>query len=254
MEAVLKAEGIAKSYEGRRVLSDINVTLGKGETVCLLGVSGIGKTTLFNILSGLEAPDSGRVLLGGEDVTGKSGLVGYMQQSDLLLPYRTIAENAALPLILRGEKKRDAVKKASAMLADFGLEGCEKLYPAQLSGGMRQRAALLRSCLFSSTALLMDEPFSALDAITRAGMQKWFKRVAREQGLSVFLITHDINEALLLSDRIYILAGSPGKIICELPNSLPEGENPELTREFLESKIKITELVAGGGQQPNGKD
>lgn len=248
MDAVLEAKSVSKSYGEKAVLADISVHLGKGEMVSLLGVSGIGKTTLFNILSGLERPDSGSVSLNGSDVTGKSGLVGYMQQNDLLLPFKSIADNVALPLVLRGEKRKAARERVIPMLKDFGLEGCEKLYPAQLSGGMRQRAALLRSCLFSSEALLMDEPFSALDAITRGDMQRWFKRIAREQGLSVFFITHDINEALLLSDRIYILSGAPGRITHELENSLPEGDSPELTHEFLENKIKVTKLIGESGQ------
>ena len=244
MNTVLEAKNLYKSYGEKKVIADISVRLGRGEIVALLGVSGIGKTTLFNILSGLERPDSGSVYLGSEDVTGKSGLVGYMQQSDLLLPFKSIADNAALPLVLRGEKRKAARERVISMLKDFGLEGCENLYPAQLSGGMRQRAALLRSCLFSSEALLMDEPFSALDAITRSDMQRWFKDVARKQGLSVFFITHDINEALLLSDRIYILGGAPGRISHELSNTLPERENPELTEEFLNNKIKITKLIS----------
>lgn len=244
MNTVLEAKNLYKSYGEKKVIADISVRLGRGEIVALLGVSGIGKTTLFNILSGLERPDSGSVYLSGEDVTGKSGLVGYMQQSDLLLPFKSIADNAALPLVLRGEKRKVARERVISMLKDFGLEGCEKLYPAQLSGGMRQRAALLRSCLFSSEALLMDEPFSALDAITRSDMQRWFKAVARKQGLSVFFITHDINEALLLSDRIYILGGAPGRISHELNNILPEGEMPELTEEFLNNKIRITKLIS----------
>lgn len=243
MCTVLKAEGLCKAYGERQIISDISIHLERGEMVSLLGISGIGKTTLFNILSGLEKPDSGRVFLEGEEVTGKSGLVGYMQQSDLLLPFKTIADNVIIPLRLRGEKKKDALAKALPLFEEFGLSGYEKAYPAQLSGGMRQRAALLRSFFFSSDVLLMDEPFSALDAITRSGMQKWFRSIAREHGLSTFFITHDINEALLLSDRIYILGGSPGKITHELENKVPETENPELTGEFLENKIRITELV-----------
>ncbi len=243
--SILSANNLSKAYGERRIISDISVRLEKGEVVSLLGVSGIGKTTLFNILSGLEAPDSGSVFLSGEDVTGRSGLVGYMQQNDLLLPFKSIADNVVIPLLLRGEKKKSAIEKALALFPEFGLEGLENYYPAQLSGGMRQRAALLRSFFYSSEVLLMDEPFSALDAITRSGMQLWFRKIAREHGLSAFIITHDVNEALLLSDRIYILGGRPGRITHELPNSVPDGENQELTEEFLKNKIRITEFING---------
>ncbi len=243
MNKALEAKNIYKSYGGREIIADISAELMPGETVGLLGVSGIGKTTLFNILSGLESPDSGRVFLDGEDITGKSGSVGYMQQEDLLLPFKTIGENVIIPLVLRGTKKKEALKKALPLLKDFGLEGSENLYPAQLSGGMRQRAALLRSFLYSSKALLMDEPFSALDAITRRSMQQWFKRIVAEHGISAFFITHDINEALLMSDRLYILSGSPGRIAHEIRVSLPNTENPELTEEFLREKIRVTELI-----------
>lgn len=243
MNKALEAKNIYKSYGGREIIADISAELMPGETVGLLGVSGIGKTTLFNILSGLESPDSGRVFLDGEDITGKSGSVGYMQQEDLLLPFKTIGENVIIPLVLRGTKKKEALKKALPLLKDFGLEGSENLYPAQLSGGMRQRAALLRSFLYSSKALLMDEPFSALDAITRRSMQQWFKRIVAEHGISAFFITHDINEALLMSDRLYILSGSPGRISHEIRVSLPNTENPELTEEFLREKIRVTELI-----------
>lgn len=243
--SILKAEGLSKSYGDRKIISDISVRIEEGEMVSLLGVSGGGKTTLFNLLSGLETPDSGRVLLNGEDVTGKSGLVGYMQQSDLLLPFKSIADNVIIPLLLRGEKKKVALKKALPLFAEFGLEGLGSYYPAQLSGGMRQRAALMRSFLYSSEVLLMDEPFSALDAITRSSMQGWFRNIVREHGLSTFFITHDVNEALLLSDRIYILGGRPGQITFEFENSIPEGDSPELTQEFLENKKKVTGLING---------
>ncbi len=243
--SVLKAENLSKAYEGRTIISDISVHIEKGEMVSLLGVSGGGKTTLFNLLSGLEIPDSGRVLLGERVVTGESGLVGYMQQNDLLLPFKTIADNVIIPLLLRGEKKKAALERALPLFEEFGLSGLENYYPAQLSGGMRQRAALMRSFLFSSDVLLMDEPFSALDAITRGSMQNWFRSIVREHGLSTFFITHDVNEALLLSDRIYILGGRPGRITHEFTNSIPEGENPELTEEFLRNKIRITELING---------
>ena len=164
----LEVRGVSVSFDGRKVLEDVSVTLRKGELVCLLGVSGGGKTTLFNVISGLLQPDAGQVLLDGEDITGKPGHISYMLQKDLLLPYRTIEDNVALPLLLRGVKKREARKQASALFEEFGLGGTEKLWPSQLSGGMRQRAALLRTYLFSQDVALLDEPFSALDTLTKS--------------------------------------------------------------------------------------
>ena len=146
---ILQAEGICKAYGGRSILQDVSLTLGEGELVCLLGVSGAGKTTLFNVLSGLERPDSGHVLLNEREVTGTPGQISYMLQRDLLLPHKKVADNVSLPLVLRGKGKREARAEALSYFPAFGLEGTQDKYPAQLSGGMRQRAALLRTFLGS---------------------------------------------------------------------------------------------------------
>ena len=146
---ILRAERICKSYDGRAIIRDVSLRLDQGELVCLLGVSGAGKTTLFHALSGLERPEAGRVLLSGEDITGRPGKISYMLQKDLLLPHKKVADNVALPLVLRGEKPKAAREKALGYFAQFGLEGTGDKYPAQLSGGMRQRAALLRTFLGS---------------------------------------------------------------------------------------------------------
>ncbi len=245
MSVVLETKGVSKSYGGRKIIEDISIHVDRGEMVSLLGVSGIGKTTLFNVASGLEAPDEGKVYLNGEDMTGVAGKVGYMQQSDLLLPFKKIAENAAIPLILSGSDKKSAVKKAEEILSEFGLGEYKDCYPAQLSGGMRQRAALARTFLYAKDAVLLDEPFSALDAMTRSDMQTWFRQKVRTHGLSTLFITHDINEAILLSDRIYIMSGEPGKITEETKIELPEDENIELTEDFIAAKKRILSMVAG---------
>ena len=169
----LEVRHVSLAFDGKPVLRDVSLTLREGELVCLLGVSGGGKTTLFNVISGLLRPDEGQVFLDGEDVTGKPGQISYMLQKDLLLPYRTIQDNVALPLLLRGMKKKEARAKATALFPQFGLEGTEKLWPAQLSGGMRQRAALLRTYLFSQNVALLDEPFSALDTLTKSAVHQW---------------------------------------------------------------------------------
>ena len=241
----LEVCGISKSFDGKTVLENVSITLNAGELVCLLGVSGAGKTTLFNIISGLVTPDEGKVLLDGEDITGKPGKISYMLQKDLLLPYRTIEDNVALPLLLKGEKMIAAREKASALFGQFGLEGTQKLYPAQLSGGMRQRAALLRTYLFSENVALLDEPFSALDTLTKSAIHRWYLEIMEEIKLSTFFITHDIDEAILLSDRIYLLSGQPGRVTDEIiiDCAKPRGEDFLLSMEFLEYKKRILECL-----------
>lgn len=237
----LEVCAVSKSFDGKTVIKDISVNLRQGEIVSLLGVSGGGKTTLFNIVSGLMMPDGGRVLLDGKDITGKSGKISYMMQKDLLLPFRTVQDNVALPLIMKGESKRNARQKATSLFSEFGLEGTEKLYPAQLSGGMRQRAALLRTYLFSQDVALLDEPFSALDTLTKSAVHKWYLDIMERIKLTTFFITHDIDEAILLSDRIYILAGQPAHIVDEIIVDSPKPRTADfnLTAEFLEYKKRI---------------
>ena len=244
----LRATDITVLYDGESVIEDINIHLDEGEIVSLLGVSGSGKTTLFNVLSGLSLPDSGRVLLDTEDVTGKTGRMSYMLQKDLLLPHYTVLDNVALPLIVAGEKKKIARQKALKHFAFFGLEGTEKKYPHQLSGGMKQRAAFLRTYLASEGVVLLDEPFSALDAITKNAVHQWYLDIMKEIRLSALIVTHDIDEAILLSDRIYILSGKPGKITDEIIVSLPKPRNNSVTmsEDFLTYKRKIVEEIAFG--------
>lgn len=241
----LEVRGVSKSFDGKPVLEDISVTLREGELVCLLGVSGGGKTTLFNVISGLVEPDKGRVFLDGNDVTGKPGRISYMLQKDLLLPYRTIQDNVALPLMLRGMKKSLARAKASELFEQFGLEGTQEQYPAQLSGGMRQRAALLRTYLFSRDVALLDEPFSALDTLTKSAVHRWYLDVMERIKLSTLFITHDIDEAILLSDRIYLLTGQPGRICEEIVIDCPKPRPADfnLSMEFLEYKKRILERL-----------
>lgn len=209
MAPLFSAEHLTLSWEGEPVVSDVSLYLDAGELVCLVGRSGSGKTTLFHALAGLTEPDGGRVLLDGEDVTGRPGHVAYMLQKDLLLPQRTVVDNACLPLLVAGVPKQEARDRARERLAGFGLEGSGDLYPHQLSGGMRQRAALLRTCLMDDPVVLMDEPFSALDAITRQDMRSWLLGLVGAEGLTVLLVTHDVDEAVALADRIVVLAGDP---------------------------------------------
>ena len=251
MNEILRAEHVTKSYSDKTVLKDIGLTLGEGELVCLLGISGVGKSTLFNVLSGLTMPDEGRVLLKGDgaedwqDITGKSGYLSYMLQKDLLLPHKYVIDNVALPLTLKGVKKKEAREKAAEYFERFGLAGTEKKYPAQLSGGMRQRAALLRTYLTGNKVALLDEPFSALDTITRAAMQEWFLEVMEEIKLSTIFITHDVDEAILISDRIYIMKGKPAALSEDILVSDPKPRDPSYTtsEEFVAYKKKIRGIL-----------
>ncbi len=241
----LKTEHISKSFEDKQVLKDINITLNENEIVSLLGASGVGKTTLFHVISGLLKPDEGKVQCFDEEITGQAGKISYMLQKDLLLPYKTIEDNVSLPLIIRGARKKDARETVSPYFAEFGLEGTKKKYPHQLSGGMRQRAALLRTYLFSDRIALLDEPFSALDTITKSTMHKWYLDMMQKIKLSTIFITHDIDEAILLSDRIYLLNGSPATITGEvvITQTKPRTEDFVLSNEFLEYKKRIIEML-----------
>ncbi len=242
----LKASNITVSFDGVNIIEDVSIHLEEGEIVSLLGVSGSGKTTLFNVLSGLNIPDSGRVLLDGEDITGKSGKMSYMLQKDLLLSHYTVLDNVSLPLIVKGEKKKIAREKAAEHFEFFGLDGTEKKYPHQLSGGMRQRAAFLRTYLASEGVALLDEPFSALDTITKTAVHQWYLDIMKEIKLSSLIVTHDIDEAILLSDRIYILSGKPGKISDEIIVTLPKPRNNSLvmSEEFIAIKRRLVEKIA----------
>ena len=239
--ALLRAEHITKKYDDKTIIEDINIELNKGEIVSLLGVSGAGKTTLFHVLSGLKTPENGHVFLNDEDITSKPGRISYMLQKDLLFEHKKIIDNVSLPLVIGGIKKKDARDKAAPYFEEFGLSGTEYLYPAQLSGGMRQRAALLRTYLSSSGVALLDEPFSALDTLTKSSIHKWYLDVMQHIDLSTIFITHDIDEAIILSDRIYILSGKPGHITAEITvkEKKPRSDDFNLTQEFIEYKREI---------------
>lgn len=241
----LETQHISKSFAGELIIKDINIRLGENELVSLLGVSGIGKSTLFNIIAGVLSPECGRVFLNGEDITGQAGKVSYMQQKDLMQRHMTVLDNIALPLFIRGVPKRQAREEALNLFADFGLEGTEKKYPAQLSGGMRQRGALLRTYLFSQEVALFDEPFSALDAITKSAMHRWYIDLMNRLKMSTLFITHDIDEAILLSDRVYIMTGPPGEIVNEIiiDTPRPRGDEFLVSDAFLWYKRQIVKLL-----------
>lgn len=239
----LEISNISKSFGEKNVLKDISVHLDKGEIVSLLGASGAGKTTLFNIISGLLKPDGGKIFLDGTEITNITGKVSYMLQKDLLMPYKTVIENISLPLILKGVKKDVAFAQVDKHFKTFGLDGYQHKYPKELSGGMCQRAALLRTYMFSDNVALLDEPFSALDTITKGMLQSWYLEIMEEIKLSTIFITHDIDEAIYLSDRIYVLA--KGHIAKELKIDCIKPRTKEfmLTSEFLDYKREIIKSI-----------
>lgn len=239
--SILKAENISKRFGEQTIINNINIELNHGELVSLLGISGSGKTTLFNILAGLSSPNDGRVLLNDEDITSKPGKISYMLQKDLLFPHKKIIDNVSLPLVIKGMKKSEARKKADSFFAEFGLDGTQFKYPSQLSGGMRQRAALLRTYLASNGVALLDEPFSALDTITKSQINKWYLDIMQKIDLSTLFVTHDIEEAILLSDRIYILGDKPSTITAEIiiNEKKPRSDDFALSESFLEYKKQI---------------
>lgn len=204
----IEVHHVSKRFGEKRILEDVSMHVDHHEIVCVLGISGSGKTTLFNLISGMLSPENGEITTGSR--------IGYMMQKDLLMPWKTVIDNITLPLILRGVSKKNARETASRYLEQFGLSGVGNLYPSVLSGGMRQRAALLRTYMLSGEILLLDEPFSSVDAITRHQLHRWLLGIFNELSLSILLITHDIEEALLLADRIYVLAGSPASIAEEI--------------------------------------
>ncbi len=241
----LVIKNIKKSFEDTRVIDDVSLSVGEKEFVSLMGLSGSGKSTIFNIISGLVTPDAGKVFIDGLDFTGRTGRVSYMYQKDLLLPWKRIIDNVCLPLIIKGESKMKAREAVEGYFKVFGLEGFENKYPFQLSGGMKQRAALMRTYMFSKDIMLLDEPFAGLDAITRAKMHNWLLGVLKELNASVLLITHDVEEAIYLSDRIYVLSGRPATVKSEIKVDLP-GERDSgviTTAEFNHIKKDILNIL-----------
>ena len=227
------------------VLKDIDITLKAGEFVSIIGPSGCGKSTIFHILTKIIKEYGGIVRIDGVSIEEQNKRIGYMPQKDLLMPWRSLIDNVCIPLEIQGIKKEDRIKKVKDLLPIFGLEGFEKSYPYQLSGGMRQRAALLRTILIDSDILLLDEPFASLDAISRSNMQEWLLDIWQRFKHSVLFITHDVEEAIYLSDRIYVLSQRPATILDEIKIGFqrPRTKEMTLTPEFLEYKKKLIELL-----------
>lgn len=248
--AALEVDHLTLAWDGQLVVTDICLTVAPGELVCLVGRSGCGKTTLFHGIAGLAQPETGRVVLHGEDVMNSPGHISYMLQKDLLLPQRTIIDNVCLPLVVGGMATSAAHAKSEPLFERFGLQGTERKYPLQLSGGMRQRAALLRTYLMENDVVLMDEPFSALDALTRRDMRSWFLSMMGELGLSCILITHDVDEAVEMADRILVMRGhptdgEPSKLVGEIPVDIARNQRTSwlLTPDSLQVKQEVLSFL-----------
>jgi putative hydroxymethylpyrimidine transport system ATP-binding protein len=219
--ARLTLEGLTKIYGDLPVLDGVSLTVAAGEFVAVIGPSGCGKSTLFDVVAGLEPPDAGRVLVDGAEATGRTDAFAYMPQQDLLFPWRTVLDNTTLGLEVAGMRRRDARERARPLFREFGLDGFEDARPGELSGGMRQRAALLRTVVQDRPVLLLDEPFGALDALTRTEMQVWLSRTRARFAWTVVLVTHDVREAVFLADRVAVLGPRPTSVLREVRVDLP---------------------------------
>ncbi|ERK17704.1 Hydroxymethylpyrimidine ABC transporter, ATPase component [Pantoea sp. AS-PWVM4] len=229
-------------------VSGVNLTVNEGEFVTLVGPSGCGKSTLFNMIAGLLDPDNdGAILFKGQSQRDGEllGKVSFMPQRDLLLPWRTIMDNAILALECEGVPRKEARKRAEALFPSFGLSGFEQSYPHQLSGGMRQRVALMRTFLFQRDLMLLDEPFGALDALTRTLMQRWLLQLWEQNRRTILFITHDIDEAIFLGSKVVVMSARPGTIKCVEPIDLPRPRTPDIvtSAEFIAIKKRLLDAI-----------
>lgn len=232
-------KNVSFAYENHQVLKDINLHVKDGETVAILGRSGVGKTTLFQLITALLPLQDGTISLEkSSDIKGK---ISYMLQKDMLYRHYTVVENIMLPRIIAGGTKQEAENIALNLLEQFKMSKWANYYPHALSGGMRQRIAFLRTAAFQRQWLLLDEAFSALDAFTRRQLHKWFLETKEKVGWSSLLITHDVDEALILGDRVYVISGQPGTITYELETNFKIDDIEEVIfeSEFLEAKKKL---------------
>lgn len=235
------------------VLDGVDFHARRGEFVSIIGPSGCGKSTLLNIIAGLDSPTSGEVALDGAGGADRLGAVGYMQQKDLLMPWRSVLGNAILGLEIQGVPKREAVARAREHLARFGLEGFESAYPHELSGGMRQRAAFLRTALAGNDVFLLDEPFGALDALNRSRIHRWLTGIWESMNKTIALVTHDVDEAILLSDRVYVMTARPGsmKMVRRVDMERPRAADAATSPEFVRLKA---DLLAAIREEADGED
>jgi ABC-type nitrate/sulfonate/bicarbonate transport system ATPase subunit len=250
----LQATGIRHRYpagdrsaSGVIALDGVDLDVAAGEFVSIVGPSGCGKSTLLDILAGLTAPTAGEIRMDGADPGRLLGAVGYMPQKDLLMPWRTVLDNTTIGLELAGVSRREARDRARAELQRFGLAGFEDRWPHRLSGGMRQRAALLRTFLAGREVMLLDEPFGALDALTRQDMQAWLLDIWSQDRKTIVLVTHDVDEAIRTSDRVYVMSPRPGRMVLSVEIDLPRPRpaDLQLTDHYVALKRRLLEPLLG---------
>ena len=235
MKNILEVKNLSYSFGNNPILKDINIHVNENEIIAIVGSSGVGKSTLFNLIAGVLKKQTGEITINGSD--DYIGKVAYMLQKDLLFEHKTIINNVILPLIIAKVNKKKALEEGNKILKQFNLDKYANKYPQQLSGGMRQRVALIRTYMFKRKIFLLDEAFSALDAITKKELHKWYLDLKKEFNLTTLLITHDIEEAVFLGDRIYILGNKPGEIIGEIKIEINPNEDIDVQRLFYKKEI-----------------
>ncbi|WP_217589515.1 ABC transporter ATP-binding protein [Lentibacillus saliphilus] len=244
----LVVDAVTKAFGKQSVLKNVSLTVDEGEFVSVLGPSGSGKSTLFHVIGGLIEPDDGHIYLDGLQVTGQKGVISYMPQSHALFPWRTVWHNVLLGAEIHGTPDETA---ARAMIAKAGLSEYEQAYPHELSGGMKQRVAFIRSLLSPQSLICLDEPFSALDELTRLDMQLWLLSIWQTDRRSILFVTHNIEEAILLSDRVVVLSDKPAAVKAEftIPFERPRRREMLLTDTCLALKKQIYKELGDADDQ-----
>ncbi|MBU1049750.1 ABC transporter ATP-binding protein [Candidatus Bipolaricaulota bacterium] len=240
MPSILEAHGLSKRFGDLNVLDDVTFTLGERECLAILGPSGCGKTTLLRILLGLEPADRG-------SFSRPLDRAGYLPQGSLLLPWKRVIENIELPMQIQGVDRNQRRARIRSHLATFGLEGFETAYPHELSGGMQQRVALLRAIMAGATILILDEPFGALDTVTRHRLQDWLAGTLEHLACAMIFVTHDLEEAIVLAHRILVLSERPARLLGEqTPGLSPALRISRLSPEFLDARLRLVNLIVSG--------
>jgi ABC-type nitrate/sulfonate/bicarbonate transport system ATPase subunit len=250
MPKKLELRNISKSFSSPGsdtfVMDGLSLHVNEGEFVSIIGPSGSGKSTVFHLIGGLIRPDHGNIILDGKEITGERGHISYMPQQHSLFPWRTVLDNTILAIEVAGvASKKQAREQAKEWLARVGLAGYESAYPHVLSGGMQQRVGFLRALLSPQEVMCLDEPFGALDALTRMDMQRWLLGIWEQSRRSVLFVTHSIEEALFLSDRIYVFSDKPTRVIEEIEVSFkrPRSEDILQQNEFMDVRAHIYSLM-----------